>query len=212
MAMPTEPESVSTNVWSDVSNRLRQARLAKRMTLRTLAGRIGVSPSLISQIETGKVRPSVNTLYTLAVELDLSVDEVLFGGEIATSDVARDNEAAVCVQRAGGRASVELAPGVLWERLTGASEAGVDFLSLVYAPGGESAPKGTSHRHGGREWGYVISGTLQVDVAGRTHVLGPGDSIAFSSTDPHRLCNPGDTDTCAVWFVLGRPDDAAPVP
>ena len=110
-----------------------------------------------------------------------------------------------------GPARVRRAPGVLWERLTGASEAGVDFLSLVYAPGGESAPKSTSHRHGGREWGYVIRGTLQVEVAGSTHVLGAGDSIAFSSTDPHRLCNPGDTDTCAIWFVLGRRDDAPAV-
>jgi transcriptional regulator with XRE-family HTH domain len=211
MAMPPEPESVPTDVWSDVSNRLRQARLAQRVTLRTLAGRIGVSPSLISQIETGKVKPSVNTLYTLAVELDLSVDEVLFGGDLAAPEAVRETDAAVCVQRAGARASVEVAPGVLWERLTGASEAGVDFLSLVYAPGSESAPKGTSHRHGGREWGYVISGTLQVEVAGSTHVLGPADSIAFSSTDPHRLCNPGNTDTRAIWFILGRRDNAAPV-
>jgi transcriptional regulator with XRE-family HTH domain len=209
MATAPEPEPVTADVWSDVSDRLRQARVAKQMTLRALAGRIGVSPSLISQIETGKVKPSVNTLYALAVELDQSVDEVLFGGEIVASpETARDIDVAVCVQRAGSRASVELAPGVLWERLTGVSEAGVDFLSLVYAPGSESVPADAAHRHSGREWGYVVSGTLQVDVAGLVHVLRAGDSIAYSSSDPHRLSNPGVTDAQAIWFILGRGDDA----
>jgi transcriptional regulator with XRE-family HTH domain len=209
--MATAPEPIT--VWSDISDRLRQARVANQMTLRALAGRIGVSPSLISQVETGKVKPSVNTLYALAVELGLSVDEILFGGEMAPSEaVARDVDVAVCVQRAGSRASVELAPGVLWERLTGASEAGVDFLHIVYSPGSESVPADAPHRHGGREWGYVVSGTLQVDVAGTAHVLEAGDSIAYSSTDSHRLSNPGSTDATAIWFILGRRDDATPGP
>jgi transcriptional regulator with XRE-family HTH domain len=174
--------------------------------LRVLARSIGVSPSLISQIETGKVKPSINTLYALAVELDISVDEILFGGlahETPSPGVAQ-REPFVCVQRAGTRATVELAPGVLWERLTGASEAGIDFLHLTYAAGGESVPADAAHRHGGREWGYVISGTLEVAVAGTQHVLRAGDSIAYFSSESHRLYNPGDTDMRAVWFILGR--------
>jgi transcriptional regulator with XRE-family HTH domain len=211
MALVPEPDATTVDVWSDVSDRLRQARVSKDMTLRALAARIGVSPSLISQIETGKVKPSVNTLYALAVELDVSVDEVLFGGVMsAQSQTATDDSPAVCVQRAGGRASVELAPGVLWERLTGASEPGFDFLHLVYTPGSASAPEGTSHRHGGREWGYVMSGTLAVEVAGATHMLDAGDSIAFSSSDVHRLYNPGSVDARAIWFILGRNDELTP--
>jgi transcriptional regulator with XRE-family HTH domain len=208
MALVPEPEATTVDVWADVSDRLRQARVSKDMTLRALAARIGVSPSLISQIETGKVKPSVNTLYALAVELDVSVDEVLFGGVMsAQSQTATKDSPAVCVQRAGGRASVELAPGVLWERLTGASEPGFDFLHLVYTPGSASVPEGTSHRHGGREWGYVMSGTLAVEVAGVTHMLDAGDSIAFSSSDVHRLHNPGSVDARAIWFILGRNDE-----
>lgn len=210
MALAPEPEPTTVDVWSDISDRIRQARVSKDMTLRALAARIGVSPSLISQIETGKVKPSVNTLYALAVELDVSVDEVLFGGVMSgQSATATEDSPAICVQRAGGRASVELAPGVLWERLTGASEPGFDFLHLVYTPGSTSVPEGTSHRHGGREWGYVMTGTLAVEVAGITHMLEAGDSIAFFSNDVHRLYNPGPVDTRAIWFILGRRDDIA---
>ena len=45
------------------------------MTVRGLARYIGVSPSLVSQIERGRVMPSVGTLYTIANELGLPVTE-----------------------------------------------------------------------------------------------------------------------------------------
>lgn len=206
-----EPTADMVAVWADVSDRLRQARADSDLTLRVLATRIGVSPSLISQIETGKVRPSVNTLYALAVELGLSVDELLFGAQLTgPAEPPGTGTHAASVQRAGTRASVELAPGVRWERLTGASEAGVDFLHLTYAPGSASVPAGAEHRHQGREWGYVVSGELRVEVAGEVTELAAGDSIAFASTDTHRLSNPGTEDACAVWFILGRPAADAP--
>ncbi len=58
-------------------------------------------------------------------------------------------------------------------------------------------------RHTGREWGYVIEGTLSVTVGFDEHVLDAGDSVAFDSTDPHRFHNDGDADVRAIWYVLG---------
>ncbi len=57
---------------------LREARRGRGLSLRELADRLGVSPSLISQIETGRANPSVSTLYAIAGELDVSLDELLF--------------------------------------------------------------------------------------------------------------------------------------
>ena len=62
-------------------------------------------------------------------------------------------------------------------------------------------------RHGGREYGHVVSGRLQVQVGFETYVLAPGDSIHFDSMTPHRLSNPFDEACTAVWFVLARRDD-----
>ena len=53
----------------------------RHLTLRELARRVGVSPSLISQIETGRSQPSVGTLYAIATELEVSVDDLLFDGD-----------------------------------------------------------------------------------------------------------------------------------
>ena len=61
---------------STVGERLREARQARGVSLRALARDIGVSPSLISQIETGKSQPSVSTLYAITSALGISVEYV----------------------------------------------------------------------------------------------------------------------------------------
>src|SRR5256714_14763099 len=63
---------------SDLGPRIRAVRLRKGIGLRELARRLDLSPSLISQIETGKIRPSVRTLYALASEFGVTTDELLF--------------------------------------------------------------------------------------------------------------------------------------
>ena len=66
---------------SAIGSRLRANRTMRNLTLRELARRVGVSPSLISQIETGRSQPSVGTLYAIATELEVSVDDLLFDGD-----------------------------------------------------------------------------------------------------------------------------------
>jgi quercetin dioxygenase-like cupin family protein len=61
--------------------------------------------------------------------------------------------------------------------------------------------------HGGREYGYVTSGTLGVQVGFEEYELGPGGSIAFDSSSPHRLWTIGDEPVHAVWVVIGREAD-----
>ncbi len=61
-----------------VGSRVREERLAQRIGVRELARRVGVSASLISQVELGKASPSVGTLYAIVNELGLSLDELFF--------------------------------------------------------------------------------------------------------------------------------------
>jgi transcriptional regulator with XRE-family HTH domain len=184
-----------------IGERLRDARRARGLSLRELAKRLGVSPSLISQIERGTARPSVSTLFRLVAELDVSLDEILFG---LRGSPTSDRDVEDPVQRAHDRQRIRLASGVIWERLTPTSEPGVEFLYVVYEVGGASSPADAYQRHAGHEWAYVISGILEVRIGFETHVLEAGDSISFDSTTPHRLANIGDTPAHAIWFVLGR--------
>jgi quercetin dioxygenase-like cupin family protein len=110
------------------------------------------------------------------------------------------------VQPAAHRKRLEMS-GVVWERLTHDHDPYVDFLHVEYAPGSSSCPPGQMMRHGGREYGHLVHGRLDVQVGFETYSLGPGDSIHFDSMTPHRLSNPYDERCTAVWFVLARRDD-----
>ena len=83
----------------------------------------------------------------------------------------------------------------------------IAFLYVVYEIGGSSSPNGALMNHGGRECGLVLSGWLEVSVGADTYELGPGDSVAFDSTIPHRVRNIGTEPVHAVWFGIGRRDD-----
>jgi transcriptional regulator with XRE-family HTH domain len=211
----------------EVGERLRERRGELKLSVRELARRLGLSPSLISQIERGKASPSVGTLYALTNELGLSMDS-LFSDQSSAGDDggsgpeatgrARNPEASgngshppagpqLPVVHPDERRRITLDSGVRWERLTQAADPDVDFLYVVYEPGGASCEEGVLMRHSGREYGHVLSGTLEVTVGFDTYMLGPGDSISFESTVPHRLATVGDKPAEAIWFVLGRTGD-----
>jgi transcriptional regulator with XRE-family HTH domain len=206
---------------ASVGARLRERRGQLGLSLRELARRLEVSPSLVSQIETGKIQPSVRTLYAIVSELGLSLDEIfeLSGpggpaGSPATTlgaaqpdvpdDASPGRGTAAPVQRLADRRALELESGVRWERLTAWNDKDIEFMEAVYEVGGASSPDGKLVRHSGREFGLVLSGTLGVTVGFEEHVLQPGDSISFESTIPHRLHNDGEEVVRAIWVTLGR--------
>ena len=207
----------------DLGQRLRAAREQKNIGLRELARQLGVSPSLISQIETGKTEPSINTLFAMVSELELSVNEIVFDptretARPSTRVTPRARSASARrvagpaaadppgspVQRSTNRTAISLESGVGWDRLTARPDHNVDFLLLRYPPGSESTPPHSLMRHNGTEYGYVLSGRLQVSLGFDNYVLEPGDSISFDCTQPHRFSTVGDETVEAVWFVVGR--------
>lgn len=209
---------------NDLGHRLREAREQKKIGLRELARRLGVSASLISQIETGKTEPSINTLFAIVSELELSVNEIVFNSERDAGSTSRTDAAPAQdisasrrtaepdpadafnspVQRSTNRTSIRLESGVSWQRLTAQPDHNVDFLYLRYPPGSESTPAHSLMRHSGTEYGYILSGRLQVSIGFDTYEIGPGDTIAFDCTQPHRFATIGDETVEAVWFVVGR--------
>src|SRR5438552_835624 len=67
----------------NVGGLIRRERERQRLSLRELARRVGISASMLSQVETGRTRPSVSTIYAIATELGLSIDALLSDGGAA---------------------------------------------------------------------------------------------------------------------------------
>jgi len=199
--------------------RLRESRTDQGFSLREMARRLDVSPSLVSQIETGKIQPSVRTLYAIVSQLGVSLDAIfdqtssLQAAPTAKPTGSRrgtpSQETGMAgdggfLQRAAARAGIDLEAGVRWERMTTRNEPDIEFLFAIYPPGSESAPADALVRHNGREFGVVLSGRLGITIGFEDHVLAPGDSVSFDSTTPHRLHNDGREPVTAVWVVVNR--------
>ena len=192
---------------SKVGARLRAERERLGISLRELARRVGVSPSLVSQIELDRVNPSVSTLYALVTELGMTMSDVFGDFQPADRVVRRLEDGKGLAERPETRPVINLASGVRWERLTPQSDRDVEFLYVVYPVGAASCPEDALMTHRGKEYGYVISGSLGVRVGFEEYELGPGGSIAFDSSSPHRLWAIGDEPVHAIWTVLGRDAD-----
>jgi transcriptional regulator with XRE-family HTH domain/quercetin dioxygenase-like cupin family protein len=205
-----------------VGERLREARQRRGVSVRSLARELGVSASLISQIETGKSQPSVSTLYAMTTALGISVEDVfasvpagdasevvdgareavggLPGTVLAALGAARGQRVGPVV-RPGDRQVLQLDSGVTWERLGQLPHPHVDFLLITYEPGGASSSESGLMRHAGSEYGYLLSGELVLTLGPEELRLGPGDAISFDSTTPHRYRNDGLDSAVGVWFV-----------
>lgn len=206
---------------SALGPRLRQVREERGLSVRELARRVGCSASLISQVERGISTPSAGMIYALAVELSASLDYLFdampssdgrpsrtastpHGIQPADASVRPGSlaDGGGIVQRSGLRRAIDLASGVRWERLTPRSDSSVDFLEVIYEPGGHSTDSRRPVRHDGYEYGVVISGTLQASVGFELYELAQGDSIAFPSTTPHSYWNKSGEHVHALWVVV----------
>ena len=198
-APPEEPRDQALAI----GERLAEHRTRRGVKVSQLARQIGVSPSLISQIERGQSRPSVSTLFALAEALDVPVDAFFRNGEAAPRELVAPHEGQRqdrYAVRHDERAAIDIEGGVRWERLTPAPLGDVEFMELIYAPGAES--NSALYRHPGFEMVLVLSGRLEIFVGFEHYDLGPGDSLAFPSTLPHRYVNPGEETAHAVTTIL----------
>ena len=179
-----------------LGERLREARTKRGLSLRSVAQSLGVSASLISQVEIGKTQPSVATLYALANHLGASLDELLgipAGGGQPSPVLGSTGTVFPDVQHAADNPVIEMENGVRWERLAAGSSGPADALLVTYAPGASSSIEGKLMRHAGVEYAYMLEGELTLHLEFDTHVLRPGDSLQFDSVRPHLYSNEGTT-------------------
>lgn len=202
-----------------IGPRIRAERTRRELTVRGLARDVGVSPSLISQIETGKSQPSVSTLYAITTALGLPLEDLFDArdddldghGPVVAASTDHGAIGYLGADRAKAlgpyvgpddRELLTLDSGVTWQRLGQVPHHHVDFLLVTYDPGGASSRDGRLMRHAGTEYGYLVSGELELTLGFDKHTLSPGDAVCFESTTPHGYSNHGSTPAVGVWFVV----------
>jgi transcriptional regulator with XRE-family HTH domain len=174
-----------------VGSRIRTLRSRQGLTLKDVAGRTGVSVSMLSMLERGVATASIGTLVSVASALGVHMSDLFDRPDSGiASPVTRRNEQTIVMAGEGTTRRVAHSD----------TQAGVELAVNEYAPGSASGPRAT--HHDGREFGVLISGELTVELEGETHVLEPGDVISYSSTRPHRISNVGGQPALAVWVNI----------
>lgn len=179
---------------AEVATRLQYIRKKHGWSQRELAKRAGVTNGAISLIEQGRVSPSVGSLKKLLECVPMSLAE-FFTFELAESGavVSRRHE------------MPNLGNGAIQMYLAGAAnkQRSIGILREVYEPLADTGPD--MLQHDGHEGGVVISGQLELSVAGTTWMLDPGDSYYFESRLPHRFRNPSAEQPCEIVSANSPP-------
>ncbi len=209
-------ESGDDSSATTLGSKIRVARVARGYGVRELARLLQCSPSLISQIERDKANPSVNTLYSIANVLGISVDSMFdtrdtddngTGTNAARSPFRAPDPAPrgpSSVQHRDSRLAINLDHGVRWELLTLTPEHSNEFMEVSYPVGSSSAGNDEFVRHSGREYAVILEGVLQARIGDEELTLESGDSLSFDPTTPHRFWNEGTVTVRAIWFVQDR--------
>jgi DNA-binding transcriptional MerR regulator/quercetin dioxygenase-like cupin family protein len=185
-------EQASRRASADIGQRLRQARLARRLRLSQVSAAVGISVSHLSVLERSGSVPSVSVLQRLAQFLDLDLAD-LFGGEpdLSTPRVGSADSARPIVSDDGRVRIRPVARGTM-------------MCSDLYeaSPGGSS---GEHYTHVGEECVYVIEGTAEFSLGDEPpRLVRAGETLAFDSSIPHRWRNPGDA-TLRMFWSNARP-------
>jgi transcriptional regulator with XRE-family HTH domain len=186
-----------------IGSRLAGLRAQHRYSIRKLAGEAGVSASLVSDIERGKVEPSITTLKRLAAALGTT--PAFFFSEPANPArrVVRAGGRKVLGQGVAPRSEAARraleAPGV---RLELASPTESETIEAIYGRYEAGASLAGSIAHDGEEWGMVLRGRLKIWVGEEIYFLDPGDTIGFPSGVPHRLENVADEPLEYIWIDI----------
>ena len=192
----------------EIGAELRRVRIARKLSLRSVATAVNVSASLLSQVETGKTQPSVSTLYALVNHLGISLDGLMKGQSsagVASSATANyeDGHHGI-VQRRSENPSIEMENGVVWERLADGGRVDADPLMVTYEPGSSSSVEGKMMRHDALEYGVIIEGTLTLRIEADSYELMPGDSFSFDANQLHMYENNSSKPARGIWFVIAN--------
>ena len=170
-----------------------QWRKQKELTLQQLAEEVGVSAAYISQIEHGKVSPSIANLRGLAKALGRRTVD-FFIDELIDDPIVQPEDQWTTVTLPGWQAHVRQLV-----RIVGNKQMQPFYTEIK--PGGGSRK---AYSHPGEEFGIVLDGELTLNVGEDVYQVRALSSFYYSSLIPHSWTNNGDS-LCRVVWVISPP-------
>jgi transcriptional regulator with XRE-family HTH domain len=170
---------------------LRALRKARRLRLADLAHATGRSIGWLSQVERGLSTPSVADLGLLARALDVSLSS-LFHHAAAPAE-----EQGLIVRQSARRPIGSREAGLTEELLSPDLTDAFEVIHSTFGPGARLPAAVTRPT---QEVGYILSGALDLTIAGRSFHLAAGDSFRIRG-EPFHWSNPHPEPAEVVWVI-----------
>ena len=174
-----------------VGGELRALRKARGLTIAELALALGRSAGWLSQVERGVNEPAIRDLRRAAGFFGLPI------GFFFRNDDAPPGERGRVVRAASRRPLGTGEDGLVEELLSPDLHGGFEVVRSVFAPG-SSLPEAATRQT--EETGYVVAGTLDLEIGGTWFRLEAGDSFRIKE-EPFRWRNAGDEEAVAIWII-----------
>jgi transcriptional regulator with XRE-family HTH domain len=172
---PRETAPKASDLTPVVGTNLRRLRGERGLSLEKLSRVSGVSRAMLGQVELGQSAPTINVLWKISSALGVPFSALISSRASGGIHVLRAEAAKRLTSHDGSFASRALFPFDEPRR--------VEFYQLTLAPGG--VERAEAHNPGTTENLVVAEGEVEIEVAGRKEVLGPGDAIVFEADLPH---------------------------
>jgi transcriptional regulator with XRE-family HTH domain len=184
------PGGVDTEM--EIGGQIRELRKIKGFTLQHVASEAGISVGYLSQIERNQSKLPIGVLKKISDVLGVHMNW-FFQVDTGSSP----EERGIIVRKGNRRRLTFTGLGITEELLSPNLSGPLEVLLSTIEPGADSR----DYNHDGVEAGFVLSGTLDLWIAGQFFRLEEGDSFSFKSTDVHRCANPAKTPTKVVWVI-----------
>ncbi len=167
------------NVLLQISNKLREVRKSKSITLQEVAENSGVTRSLVSQIENSRTVPSLLVLMNLIKSLGIDLNDFFSDINLNPPEeqvVVRHKEQYHAFEK-------ENAVGFKYQRIltTQLGDFYVDVVLLTLEPGASRPPISTD----AFELKFITAGEVEYKIGEKTYTLKQGDTLFFDGRDPH---------------------------
>ena len=153
-----------------VRRRLRELRTEQGLTLQQVSDRAHIDVSMLSRLESGKRRISLEHIPNLAAALGVSADDLLGGAPPADPRVRH---------RPATYDHLTVWP------LTNRGRSGGKNLVRVRINPKRRTPPTTLRVHDGHDWMYVIEGRMRLLLGEQDLVIESGEAVEFSTLTPH---------------------------
>jgi transcriptional regulator with XRE-family HTH domain len=176
--------------------RIKALRLERGLQQRQLAEKAELTPSMVSQIESGRLTPSLNTLGRIAAALGVAIATLFDSQAPARIQVTRRKDCPAVSFDGSSEKWTVLGAGLFEGKIRAVVSTldprarGVTTDKVVIKPGQ-------------MKLFYVLDGTVGLRYNGERHTLETGDSALLDGGLPHNWENLGTRKARVLWVILG---------